>query len=285
MADKRQVFNWDRGADVPAADDDHAGIVDFLAGGLADHIYVDNHQPTGERTMTKREWQHLNETLMTEAPTGRGRTPLGSRRRMLGGAGRPAGRRVGFAPSPAGGGLLEPSDLSRNARARASSAGGSAGLTMAALPFTFPRSSIMSKKTTTAKPRRAAKAARAGQEGRQGPVLARPQGRRRGAGAVRHEEASARRQGRRARRRDDAKATKPAKAKKAKEPKAKKVGALDAAAQVLAASKEPLNCKAMIEAMAKKGLWTSPGGKTPHATLYCAIIREIATQGERSPGS
>jgi hypothetical protein len=80
----------------------------------------------------------------------------------------------------------------------------------------------------------------------------------------------------------DAKATKPAKAKKVKEPKAKKVGALDAAAQVLAASKEPLNCKAMIEAMAKKGLWTSPGGKTPHATLYSAIIREIAVKGKEA---
>ena len=78
------------------------------------------------------------------------------------------------------------------------------------------------------------------------------------------------------------KAAKPAKAKKAKEPKAKKVGALDAAAQVLASSKEPLNCKAMIEAMAKKGLWTSPGGKTPHATLYSAIIREIALKGKES---
>jgi hypothetical protein len=80
----------------------------------------------------------------------------------------------------------------------------------------------------------------------------------------------------------EAKATKPAKAKKTKEPKAKKVGALDAAAQVLASSKEPLNCKAMIEAMAKKGLWTSPGGKTPHATLYSAIIREIALKGKES---
>jgi len=39
--------------------------------------------------------------------------------------------------------------------------------------------------------------------------------------------------------------TKAAKAKKAKEPKARKVGALDAAAQVLAASKEPMNTKAM----------------------------------------
>jgi hypothetical protein len=77
--------------------------------------------------------------------------------------------------------------------------------------------------------------------------------------------------------------TKPTKkAKAAKEPKAKKVGALDAAAQVLAASSEPMNCKQLIEAMASKGLWTSPGGKTPHATLYSAIIREIGVKGKDS---
>jgi hypothetical protein len=77
--------------------------------------------------------------------------------------------------------------------------------------------------------------------------------------------------------------TKPAKTKKAKaakEPKAKKVGALDAAAQVLAASSEPMNCKQLIEAMADQKLWTSPGGKTPHATLYSAIIREISVKGK-----
>jgi len=39
LGDKRQVFNWDRGADVPAADATTQAIVDFLAGGLADHIY------------------------------------------------------------------------------------------------------------------------------------------------------------------------------------------------------------------------------------------------------
>jgi hypothetical protein len=77
----------------------------------------------------------------------------------------------------------------------------------------------------------------------------------------------------------EAKATK---AKKAKAPKEKKVSAIDAAAQVLAGAKEPMNCKEMIEAMAKKALWTSPGGKTPHATLYSAIIREIATKGKES---
>ena len=39
LADKQTVFNWDRGADVPAADQLVASIVDFLAGGLADHVY------------------------------------------------------------------------------------------------------------------------------------------------------------------------------------------------------------------------------------------------------
>ena len=75
---------------------------------------------------------------------------------------------------------------------------------------------------------------------------------------------------------------KPAKSKKAKEPKEKKLSAIDAVAQVLAASKEPLNTKEMIEAMAAKALWTSPGGKTPHATLYSAIIREIALKGKEA---
>ncbi len=64
-----------------------------------------------------------------------------------------------------------------------------------------------------------------------------------------------------------------------KEPKAKKVSALDAAAQVLAAAGTPLNAKHMIADMAAKGLWTSPGGKTPESTLYAAIIREISAKG------
>ncbi|MCO6454831.1 MAG: winged helix-turn-helix domain-containing protein [Pirellulaceae bacterium] len=78
-------------------------------------------------------------------------------------------------------------------------------------------------------------------------------------------------------------ASKPA-AKKAKatngEGKTKRVSAIDAAAQLLAASKEPMGCKELIEAMAAKGLWTSPGGKTPHATLYSAILREINVKGK-----
>src|SRR5688500_17162250 len=79
-----------------------------------------------------------------------------------------------------------------------------------------------------------------------------------------------------------AKATKKGTAKKTKAPKDKKLSAIDAAAQVLASAKAPMNAKEMIEAMAAKALWTSPGGKTPHATLYSAIIREIALKGKES---
>ncbi|MBX3356498.1 MAG: DUF3085 domain-containing protein [Phycisphaeraceae bacterium] len=78
--------------------------------------------------------------------------------------------------------------------------------------------------------------------------------------------------------------TKPAKqAKAAKQPKtkkAKRTSALDAAAQVLAGAKEPMTAGALIDAMAKRDLWKSPGGKTPHATLYAALIREIKAKGK-----
>ena len=76
------------------------------------------------------------------------------------------------------------------------------------------------------------------------------------------------------------KTTKVAKAKAAKTPEEKKFSCIDAAAQILAASKTPMNIKEMIEAMAANGLWVSPGGKTPAATLYSSIIREIATKGK-----
>ena len=54
---------------------------------------------------------------------------------------------------------------------------------------------------------------------------------------------------------------------------------LDAAATVLADAGEPLGAKQMVEQMLAKGLW-STGGKTPHATIYAAIIREIADKGD-----
>lgn len=50
--------------------------------------------------------------------------------------------------------------------------------------------------------------------------------------------------------------------------KPKKLSALDAAAKVLGEAGQPMNCQEMIQAMAAKGYWTSPGGKTPSATLY-----------------
>jgi len=63
------------------------------------------------------------------------------------------------------------------------------------------------------------------------------------------------------------------------EAKDKKLSAINAAAKVLADTKQAMNAKELVEAMAAKNLWTSPGGKTPHATLYSAILREINTKG------
>jgi hypothetical protein len=59
----------------------------------------------------------------------------------------------------------------------------------------------------------------------------------------------------------------------------KKLSALDAAAKVLARAGQAMTCPELIAAMAAKGYWSSPGGKTPHATLYAAILREIQTKG------
>jgi hypothetical protein len=61
--------------------------------------------------------------------------------------------------------------------------------------------------------------------------------------------------------------------------KAGKLSALDAAARVLGETGQAMTCKELIEAMAAKGYWTSPGGKTPQATLYAAILRETVTKG------
>ena len=54
---------------------------------------------------------------------------------------------------------------------------------------------------------------------------------------------------------------------------------VDAAAIVLADAGKPMRSKDLIAEMAKRGLWTSPGGKTPEATLYAAILREIGAKG------
>ncbi len=96
------------------------------------------------------------------------------------------------------------------------------------------------------------------------------------------------RDGTKASRQQDKKAAKNAAAKKAK-PKAStksatrsKLSALDAAAQVLESRGEAMRAADLIEAMAKQGLWISPGGKTPDATLSAAMNREITKMGRAS---
>ena len=55
-----------------------------------------------------------------------------------------------------------------------------------------------------------------------------------------------------------------------------------AAATVLAKAGKPMRSREMITAMAEQGLWTSPKGKTPHATLYAAMMREARNKGTAS---
>ncbi|MFG0243289.1 MAG: winged helix-turn-helix domain-containing protein [Phycisphaerales bacterium JB054] len=67
-------------------------------------------------------------------------------------------------------------------------------------------------------------------------------------------------------------------AKAPKERKPKRVSGLDLAAKVLADAGAPLNAKTIAERAIAAGWKTS--GKTPEATLYAAIIREIAKKGK-----
>ena len=62
---------------------------------------------------------------------------------------------------------------------------------------------------------------------------------------------------------------------------AKRSSGLDAAAKVLAKAGEPMSCKAIVEHMLANGLWQTTG-KTPAATIYAAIIREIAAKGDNA---
>ena len=63
--------------------------------------------------------------------------------------------------------------------------------------------------------------------------------------------------------------------------KARKTSGLDAAAQVLKDARQPMRCRDIVRTMLDKGMWTSDG-KTPHATIYAAILREIQTKGEKA---
>jgi HB1, ASXL, restriction endonuclease HTH domain len=61
-----------------------------------------------------------------------------------------------------------------------------------------------------------------------------------------------------------------------------KLSALAAAARVLEENGQPMSCPEMIQAMAAKGYWKTPAGKTPQATLASAIQREIKTKGDEA---
>src|SRR5262249_53978192 len=65
-------------------------------------------------------------------------------------------------------------------------------------------------------------------------------------------------------------------------PQAPKPSALAAAARVLAETGQAMTCPELIVAMASKGYWTSPAGKTPSATLYAALTREIQTKKDQA---
>ncbi len=58
----------------------------------------------------------------------------------------------------------------------------------------------------------------------------------------------------------------------------KATSGLDLAAQVLAQANEPLNAKTIAERVIKVGWQTD--GKTPWATLYASMTREIAHKGK-----
>jgi hypothetical protein len=59
-----------------------------------------------------------------------------------------------------------------------------------------------------------------------------------------------------------------------------KLRAIAAAARVLTETGRAMTCPELIEAMAAKHYWTSPGGRTPASTLYASIYQEIKSKGK-----
>lgn len=79
-------------------------------------------------------------------------------------------------------------------------------------------------------------------------------------------------------------AEQPTKVDRKKEPKAasKPMSGLDAAALILSEAKTGMTAKAIVEAIKERGLGSGLKGKTPHATIYAAMITEISKKGEKS---
>ena len=70
--------------------------------------------------------------------------------------------------------------------------------------------------------------------------------------------------------------------KQKKEKAAKKLSGLDAAAKVLAESKDPMTAQDIVKGDEREGPVVQPRRQTPHATIYAAMIREIGTKGKES---
>ncbi len=64
-------------------------------------------------------------------------------------------------------------------------------------------------------------------------------------------------------------------------PRGGRMSGLAAAAQVLGGAGKAMKVGEIAKAMLDKGLWQTKG-KTPAATIYSAIIREIAAKGKAS---
>lgn len=64
---------------------------------------------------------------------------------------------------------------------------------------------------------------------------------------------------------------------------AKKMSLVNAAILVMGKSKEPMNVKQIMAEVETQNLWSpGNGGKTPDATLYSAMLREIKHKGDES---
>ena len=58
---------------------------------------------------------------------------------------------------------------------------------------------------------------------------------------------------------------------------------VDAAVSILSqGTGDPMGCKELVAEAVNRGLWAPRTGKTPASTLYAAILREIATKGDKS---
>lgn len=61
----------------------------------------------------------------------------------------------------------------------------------------------------------------------------------------------------------------------------RKLSLIKAAAEILSDG-IPRNCGEIVRVAGERGLWSSPKGKTPAATLHTALITEIRVKGEAS---